>query len=165
MNTSWRMRSYIEVLDLETRETEYLDILAGLLMVLRQLEAGRYVVENQYGRSVSREGNLAAQRVLAEVFEVRDRPWRGIGVLPASGLVIREHLAAYDAERKFAVTTIKVQESTKCKSGSVLQGMLKPDGCPAFGRECTPEHPLGATMVSGEGACAAYYTYQRISHA
>jgi hydrogenase expression/formation protein HypD len=134
-------------------------------MVLRQLEAGRYEVENQYGRSVSREGNLAAQRVLAEVFAVRDRPWRGIGVLPASGLVIREHLAAYDAERKFAVESITVRESEQCKSGSVLQGLLKPDGCPAFGRECTPEHPLGATMVSGEGACAAYYKYHRTSHA
>jgi hydrogenase expression/formation protein HypD len=144
---------------------EPLDILAGLLMVLRQLEAGGHAVENQYGRSVSREGNRAAQRVLAEVFAVSDRPWRGIGVLPASGLVIREDFAAYDAERKFAVTTIKVRESAQCKSGSVLQGLLKPDGCPAFARECTPEHPLGATMVSGEGACAAYYKYHRTSHA
>ncbi|HCC55271.1 MAG TPA: hydrogenase formation protein HypD [Desulfobulbaceae bacterium] len=143
---------------------EPVDILAGLLMVLRQLEAGRHEVENQYGRSVSREGNLAAQQVLDEVFAVSDRPWRGIGVLPASGLVIREHLAAYDAERKFAVDTIKVRESELCKSGGVLQGLIKPDGCPAFGRECTPEHPLGATMVSGEGACAAYYTYHRTRH-
>jgi hydrogenase expression/formation protein HypD len=85
--------------------------------------------------------------------------------LPASGLVIREDFAAYDAERKFAVTTIKVRESAQCKSGSVLQGLLKPDGCPAFARECTPEHPLGATMVSDEGACAAYYKYHRTSHA
>jgi len=122
-------------------------------------------VENQYGRSVSRGGNPAAQRIMAEVFAVSDRPWRGIGMLPASGLVIREHLAAYDAERKFAVETIRVRESEACKSGSVLQGLIKPDGCPAFGRECTPEHPLGATMVSGEGACAAYYTYHRTSHA
>ncbi|MDG4476149.1 hydrogenase formation protein HypD [Thiovibrio frasassiensis] len=144
---------------------EPVDILAGLLMALRQLEAGRYVVENQYGRSVSREGNRAAQRVMAEVFTVRDRAWRGIGVLPASGLVIRDDLAGYDAERKFAVESIRVRESELCQSGSVLQGLIKPDGCPAFGRECTPEHPLGATMVSGEGACAAYYRYHRTSHA
>jgi hydrogenase expression/formation protein HypD len=144
---------------------EPIDILAGLLMVLRQLEAGRYVVENQYARSVSRQGNRAAQRVMAEVFTVRDRAWRGIGVLPASGLVIRDDLAGYDAERKFAVESIRVRESELCQSGSVLQGLIKPDGCPAFGRECTPEHPLGATMVSGEGACAAYYRYHRTSHA
>ncbi len=140
---------------------EPVDILAGLLMVLRQLEAGCHVVENQYGRSVSREGNRAAQRVMDEVFAVSDRAWRGIGVLPASGLVIREQLAAYDAELKFTVETISVRESELCKSGSVLQGLVKPDSCPAFGRECTPEHPLGATMVSGEGACAAYYKYHR----
>ena len=144
---------------------EPVDILAGLLMVLRQLEAGRHEVENQYGRSVSWEGNLAAQRIMDEVFAVSDRAWRGIGVLPASGLVIRDHLAAYDAERKFSVETITVQESELCRSGGVLQGLIKPDGCPAFGRECTPEHPLGATMVSGEGACAAYYKYHRTSHA
>ncbi|MFA6498421.1 MAG: hydrogenase formation protein HypD [Desulfurivibrionaceae bacterium] len=144
---------------------EPVDILAGLLMVLRQLEAGRHVVENQYGRSVSREGNLAAQRIMLEVFAVSDRAWRGIGVLSASGLVIRDHFAAYDAERKFAVETINVRESELCKSGSVLQGLIKPDDCPAFGRECTPEHPLGATMVSGEGACAAYYKYYRTRHA
>ena len=143
---------------------EPVDILAGLLMVLRQLEAGRHEVENQYGRSVSREGNRVAQQIMAEVFAVRDRPWRGIGFLPASGLVIREHLAAYDAERKFAVEFISVRESAQCKSGGVLQGLLKPDGCPAFGRECIPEHPLGATMVSGEGACAAYYRYHRTRH-
>ena len=144
---------------------EPVDILAGLLMVLRQLETGCHEVENQYGRSVSREGNKAAQRIMAEVFTVSDRAWRGIGVLPASGLVIRDHLAVYDAERKFSVDTISVQESELCKSGSVLQGLIKPDSCPAFGRECTPEHPLGATMVSGEGACAAYYKYHRTSHA
>ena len=144
---------------------EPVDILAGLLMVLRQLEAGRHEVENQYGRSVSRQGNPAAQRIMAEVFAVSDRAWRGIGVLPASGLVIRDHLAAYDAERKFDVETISVRESELCKSGSVLQGLIKPDSCPAFGRECTPEHPLGATMVSGEGACAAYYKYHGMRHA
>jgi len=142
---------------------EPVDILAGLLMVLRQLEGGRHAVENQYGRSVSREGNLAAQKILAEVFAVRDRPWRGIGMLPMSGLVIKDELAAFDAERKFAVESIRVRESGLCMSGSVLQGLLKPDGCPAFGRECTPEHPLGATMVSGEGACAAYYRYHGIA--
>ncbi|MBU2537021.1 MAG: hydrogenase formation protein HypD [Proteobacteria bacterium] len=141
---------------------EPVDILAGLLMVLRQLEAGRHEVENQYGRSVSREGNQAAQRVVDEVFAVSDKAWRGIGVLPASGLVIRGQFATYDAERKFGVETISVQESDLCKSGDILQGLIKPDSCPSFGRECTPEHPLGATMVSGEGACAAYFKYHRI---
>lgn len=143
---------------------EPVDILAGLLMVIRQLEAGRHVVENQYGRSVSREGNRAAQGVMAEVFIVSDRAWRGIGVLPASGLLIRDSLAAFDAERKFEVESINVRESEQCKSGSVLQGLIKPDSCSAFGGQCTPEHPLGATMVSGEGACAAYYKYHRIHH-
>ncbi|HIJ79843.1 MAG: hydrogenase formation protein HypD [Desulfobulbaceae bacterium] len=138
---------------------EPLDLLAGILMVVRQLEEGRHQVENEYGRSVSREGNRPAQAVLAQVFEVADRKWRGIGMLPASGLAIRKDYADFDAEKRFAVDAIVVEESSRCQSGAILQGLLKPNGCAAFGGDCTPEHPLGATMVSSEGACAAYYKY------
>lgn len=141
---------------------EPLDILVGILMVVRQLESGRHAVENQYVRSVTREGNLAARRMLDTVFAVADRDWRGIGEIPASGLVIRERFAAFDAERRFAVETLAAPESTLCRAGLVLQGIEKPAACPVFGRECTPEHPLGATMVSSEGACAAYYRYQGV---
>lgn len=140
---------------------EPVDILAAILMVVRQLEEGRHGVENQYGRSVTRDGNRAAQQVVEQVFEVCDRKWRGIGVLPASGLGIRPRYAAFDAEKKFAVQDIEVQESSRCISGQILQGRQKPFECPAFGRECTPSQPLGATMVSSEGACAAYYKYHR----
>jgi len=143
---------------------EPLDILAGILATVRQLEAGRHEVENQYSRSVSREGNRAARQVMELVFVVSDRKWRGIGELPASGLAIREEFAAHDAEKKFAVQAIRSQESELCRSGAILQGLIRPDACPAFARECTPLHPLGATMVSGEGACAAYYRYQRKIH-
>lgn len=142
---------------------EPVDILAAILMVVRQLEKGRHEVENQYGRSVSRDGNRAAQQVVEQVFEVCDRKWRGIGVLPASGLGIRTRYAAFDAEKKFAVQDIEVQESALCISGQILQGRQKPVECPAFGRECTPSQPLGATMVSSEGACAAYYKYHRMN--
>lgn len=141
---------------------EPLDILEGLLLVVRQLEAGEHRVENQYRRSVTRAGNVAAQQAMAEVFMVADRKWRGIGVLPQSGLVLREEFAAFDAERKFAVQEIVAEEAPQCISGLVLQGRRKPHECPAFGRECTPVHPLGATMVSSEGACAAYFKYQRL---
>lgn len=141
---------------------EPVDILAAILMVVRQLEEGRHEVENQYGRSVSRDGNRAAQQVVDRVFEVCDRKWRGIGVLPASGLGIRQRYAAFDAEKKFAVQDIEVQESALCISGQILQGRQKPFECRAFGRECTPSQPLGATMVSSEGACAAYYKYHRM---
>ena len=140
---------------------EPLDLLAGILMVVRQLEEGRYQVENEYNRSVSREGNKAAQEVLAKVFDVADRKWRGIGMLPLSGFQLKDAYADFDAEKKFAVESIVVEESSLCQSGAILQGLLKPDGCAAFGDECTPEHPLGATMVSNEGACAAYYKYHR----
>lgn len=141
---------------------EPLDILEGLLLVVRQLEAGEHRVENQYRRSVTRTGNVAAQQVMAEVFTVADRAWRGIGLLPQSGLVLREEYAAFDAERRFAVAEIRAAESSRCISGLVLQGRRKPHECPAFGRDCTPSHPLGATMVSDEGACAAYHKYQRL---
>ncbi len=141
---------------------EPLDILEGLLLLVRQLEAGEHRVENQYRRSVTREGNLAAQQAMAEVFRVADRKWRGIGMLPQSGLALREAYAAFDAERKFAVQEIEAAEAAQCISGLILQGRKKPHECSAFGRECTPSHPLGATMVSSEGACAAYHKYQRL---
>jgi hydrogenase expression/formation protein HypD len=140
---------------------EPLDILQGILLCLAQLETGRAEVENQYTRSVRREGNLPARQLVGEVFRVVPRKWRGIGEIPQSGLGLRETYKAFDAERKFGMTELRVQESAECLSGLVLQGKLKPRECPAFGSRCTPEHPLGATMVSSEGACAAYYRYRR----
>ena len=143
---------------------EPLDIARGVLMVVRQLEEGRHAVENAYKRSARREGNPAAQATIREVFEPCDRAWRGIGVIPMSGYRLREPYAHYDAERRFAdVGAITTEESDVCISGLVLQGRKKPDECPAFGTLCTPQRPLGATMVSSEGACAAYYRYGRFS--
>jgi len=142
---------------------EPVDLLDGILKVVEMLEEGRGGVVNAYGRVVSREGNREARRVMNEVFEVADRPWRGIGVIPKSGLVLRREYARFDAEKRFDVGHIAPQESPLCRSGEVLQGHLKPSDCPAFGRECTPQTPLGATMVSSEGACAAYYRYHRQS--
>lgn len=140
---------------------EPVDLLDGILKVVRMLESGATGVENAYGRIVSRGGNPEARRVMEEVFEVADRPWRGIGVIARSGLVLRDAYRAFDAERRFDVGRIAPEESPLCRSGEVLQGHLKPSGCPAFGLECTPMTPLGATMVSSEGACAAYYRYHR----
>ena len=140
---------------------EPLDILQGVLMCVRQLEDGRAEVENQYSRSVRQEGNRSAQELIREVFQVTPRKWRGIGEIPQSGLGLREPYVAFDAERKFGVAGLHVEEPTECLSGLVLQGKLKPRECPAFGTRCNPEHPLGATMVSSEGACAAYYRYRR----
>jgi len=142
---------------------EPLDILQGVAMCVRQLEDGRAEVENQYERSVRAAGNIPAQRMLREVFEVVPRTWRGIGRIPASGLGLRVAYADYDAERKFRTERHEENVATDCKSGLVLQGLLKPPDCPAFGLRCTPEMPLGATMVSSEGACAAYYRYRRLS--
>jgi hydrogenase expression/formation protein HypD len=142
---------------------EPLDILQGIYMCVRQLEEKRYEVENQYARSVSREGNAGAQRLIAEVFEVVSRKWRGIGEIPHSGLGLREAFAAYDAEKKFDVDGISVEEPDECISGEILRGLKKPNECAAFSAECTPEHPLGATMVSSEGACAAYHRYRRVA--
>lgn len=144
---------------------EPVDILEGVMMAVRQLEAGRAEVENQYARAVRHAGNPAAQRVVAEVFEVCDRAWRGVGVIPQSGLRLREAYRAHDAEQRFDTTSVVAEEPRVCISGLVLQGQRKPGDCPAFGTECTPEHPLGATMVSAEGACAAYYAYRRRSAA
>lgn len=140
---------------------EPLDILQGVLMVVRQLESGRAEVENQYTRSVRREGNRPAQELIRKVFKVVPRKWRGVGEIPQSGLGLNDAYAAFDAERKFGLAEHRVEESTECLSGLVLQGQIKPHECPAFGTKCTPEHPLGATMVSSEGACAAYYRYRR----
>lgn len=142
---------------------EPLDLLQGLYMCIRQLEAGRFEVENQYTRSVRRQGNLTAQQHIREVFEVVPRKWRGIGELPQSGLGLRAPYRAYDAEQKFGVAPLAAQEASECIAGEVLQGAKKPTACPAFGTRCTPEHPLGAPMVSSEGACAAYYRYRRFT--
>jgi hydrogenase expression/formation protein HypD len=139
---------------------EPVDLLQGIVAAVRQLEAGKAEVENAYGRAVTYEGNKPAQAVLEQVFETCDRKWRGIGPIPMSGWRLRSELDAFNAEARFDVSQIQPEESPLCQSGLVLQGLLKPDECPAFGKECTPERPLGATMVSGEGACAAYYRYR-----
>jgi hydrogenase expression/formation protein HypD len=140
---------------------EPVDILQGVLMCVEQLEAGRHEVENQYSRSVRPEGNRVALAQMAEVFQTVSRKWRGIGEIPASGLALREAYAKFDAERRFGVEGITAEEPAECIAGEVLQGHKKPHDCPAFGVYCTPERPLGAPMVSTEGACAAYYRYRR----
>ena len=141
---------------------EPLDILEGIRRAVHQLEEGRHEVENAYPRVVSTDGNPAARRMLEDVFEVVDRSWRGIGMIPTSGWRLSESYRDHDAEHRFAVTGIDTRESTVCRSGEVLQGLIKPHECEAFGTTCTPRHPLGATMVSSEGACAAYYLYRRL---
>jgi len=140
---------------------EPVDILQGIFMTVKQLEEGRYEVENQYTRSVRREGNVAAKQLMTQVFETVDRKWRGIGEIPRSGYRLKEEYAEYDAERIFDVSALNAQESPLCIAGLVLQGLKKPQECTAFGVQCTPERPLGAPMVSSEGACAAYYHYGR----
>ncbi len=140
---------------------EPIDILAGILQTVQMLERDEIGIVNQYARAVTREGNIPAQNVVNEIFEISDRKWRGIGEIPDSGLKIRPEYEKFDAELKFSVLDIVTNESPLCISGLVLQGRKKPEDCPAFGKECTPLHPLGATMVSSEGACAAYYKYQR----
>jgi hydrogenase expression/formation protein HypD len=140
---------------------EPVDLLEGILMALRQLEAGAAVVENQYARTVARDGNRIAKDAIAEVFEVTDRKWRGIGAIPKSGYRIRHEYRVHDADRLFEVDEIDTAEPAVCISGLVLRGLKKPCDCPAFGTACTPRSPLGATMVSAEGACAAYYQYGR----
>ena len=139
---------------------EPLDIVDGIARCVAQLEAGRAEVENAYARAVLREGNAAAQALLLEIFEHRDRHWRGLGGIADSGLALRPAYAAFDAEERFGHAQPGAVDAGVCISGAVLTGLSKPPQCPAFGRQCTPEHPLGATMVSGEGACAAYYRYR-----
>ena len=141
---------------------EPLDILEGIRRTVVQLEEGRHEVENAYTRAVTDQGNAAAMAMLEDVFEVTDRTWRGIGMIPRSGWRLSSRYADFDAEARFSVTDIHTDESPLCRSGEVLQGLIKPHECAAFGKECTPRNPLGATMVSSEGACAAYYLYRRL---
>ncbi len=141
---------------------EPLDILEGIRRTVLQLESGRHELENAYPRAVQAEGNAAAKAMLLDVFEVTDRAWRGIGMIPSSGWRLSYAYRDYDAEHRFAVTDIHTEESAVCRSGEVLQGLIKPHECAAFGTLCTPRNPLGATMVSSEGACAAYYLYRRL---
>jgi len=140
---------------------EPVDLLEGIWMAVRQLEDGRAEVENQYVRSVSREGTRPAQRLVETVFELTDRKWRGVGEIPRSGLALRPEFADFDAELRFGLESLAVDEPAECRAGEVLRGTLKPHHCPAFGVSCTPERPLGAPMVSAEGACAAYYNFRR----
>ena len=140
---------------------EPLDLLDGIRRAVLQLESGRREVENAYTRVVTFEGNQPAQKLLKEVFEVTDRAWRGIGVIPKSGWRLNADYREFDAELRFKISGIHTEESPLCHAGDVLRGAIKPAQCPAFGKECTPRHPLGATMVSSEGACAAYYNYGR----
>jgi hydrogenase expression/formation protein HypD len=140
---------------------EPVDILAGIHAAVCRLERGTVAVDNAYSRVVSFEGNIPAQEVIQKVFMACDRKWRGIGMIPASGWKIRPEYSDFNAETRFDVGEIQSNESPLCIAGEILQGNAKPPACPAFGKECTPEHPLGATMVSGEGACAAYYRYRQ----
>ncbi|NBC16458.1 MAG: hydrogenase formation protein HypD [Bacteroidetes bacterium] len=140
---------------------EPVDLLGGVYLCVKQLEEGRAEVENAYQRAVPSAGNVPAQDLMREVFQVIPRKWRGIGQIPHSGLGLAPAYAAYDAEQRFGVDALHVEESPECISGLVLQGRKKPPDCPAFATRCTPEHPLGATMVSSEGACAAYYRYRK----
>jgi hydrogenase expression/formation protein HypD len=138
---------------------EPLDLVQGIYMAVKQLEAGTHTVENQYARVVRKEGNLAAKKVIQNVFEVGDREWRGIGTIPNSGYVLKHEYRAFDAESKFGVGSIKVPEHPDCIAGEILRGIKKPHQCSQFGKTCNPSNPLGAPMVSSEGACAAYYHF------
>lgn len=140
---------------------EPLDVLEGVLMCVRQLEQGHYTVENQYRRAVRQQGNIPAQELLEQVFEVSSQSWRGVGKLDHSGLRLRTPFSAFDAARKFELTLPSARDDSGCISGEIMQGRKKPGECPHFGRDCRPELPLGAPMVSSEGACAAYYRYHR----
>jgi hydrogenase expression/formation protein HypD len=142
---------------------EPVDILQGILMVVKQLEKGIYELENQYSRVVKAEGNPEAIKVIKEVFEITDREWRGVGNIPLSGYEVKEKYASFDANRKFSIKMPKVKENPDCIAGQVLKGIKKPHECPQFGKGCTPERPLGAPMVSSEGACAAYYHFSKIA--
>ena len=141
---------------------EPLDILEGIRLTIKQLEEGRHELENAYARAVPAEGNPVAMEMLNDVFETTDRTWRGIGMIPQSGWQLSPKYREFDAEYRFEVRDIHTEESKLCRAGEVLQGLIKPHECAAFGKECTPRKPLGATMVSSEGACAAYYTYRRL---
>jgi hydrogenase expression/formation protein HypD len=140
---------------------EPVDLLEGIYLCVRQLEAGKAEVENQYARTVARDGNRPARELVFEIFEVADRKWRGVGSIPKSGYRLRHEYRDHDAEKLFEVDAIITSEPAECMSGLILRGLKKPSDCPAFGKSCTPQRPLGATMVSAEGACAAYYQYGR----
>jgi hydrogenase expression/formation protein HypD len=140
---------------------EPIDLLEGVLKTILQLEAGTHTVENAYGRAVRKQGNEDSRKLIEDVFEICDRKWRGVGIIPKSGFKLRYEYRDHDAERLFEVEDIETQESTECISGKILRGLKKPHDCPAFGKTCTPTNPMGATMVSSEGACAAYYAYGR----
>ncbi|MBM4168781.1 MAG: hydrogenase formation protein HypD [Ignavibacteria bacterium] len=144
---------------------EPVDILQGILMTVKQLETGRFEVENQYSRSVRREGNIHARNLIDRIFEPGDQKWRGIGLIPKSGYAIRSEFSTFNAEKRFPIDVAEVQESPLCIAGEVLQGLKKPHECSAFGTQCTPESPIGAPMVSSEGACAAYFLYGRMNRA
>jgi hydrogenase expression/formation protein HypD len=141
---------------------EPLDLLEGIWMAVQQLETGEAYVQNQYVRSVRRDGNIPARELVSKVFRLTDRKWRGIGEIPASGLALREEYADFDAERRFSLEDLTTNEPVECRSGDVLTGRIKPYECPMFGTACTPERPMGAPMVSTEGACAAYFNYGRM---
>jgi hydrogenase expression/formation protein HypD len=141
---------------------EPLDILQGVHQTVLQLETGKAEVQNQYSRVVTKEGNIAAKKILVDVFETTDRKWRGLGTIPKSGYKLSANYADFDAEKMFEVEKLEVEESPRCIAGQILQGLKKPFECSAFGNSCTPEHPLGAPMVSSEGACAAYFHYRKI---
>ncbi len=160
---SWQYEPLVEKYKVPIVVTgfEPLDLLEGVRRVVRQLEEGRAELENAYERAVQAEGNLPARQMLEEVFEVCDRKWRGIGEIPVSGWRLRDAYQAYDAALKFDVADLSTSEPADCRSGEVLQGLIKPHQCSAFGKTCTPRTPLGATMVSSEGACAAYFRYGR----
>jgi hydrogenase expression/formation protein HypD len=143
---------------------EPVDILQGIFITLQQLEEGRSFVDNQYSRAVRREGNRSAQELISKVFQITDRAWRGIGTIKKSGYQLREEFSLFDAEKIFDVAAIQTKESPLCIAGQVMQGLKKPHECSAFGTQCTPEHPLGAPMVSSEGACAAYFHYRKTNH-
>ena len=142
---------------------EPLDILEGIYLTVKQLEEGRHEVENPYARAVNQAGNVPAQKIMTEVYKVVKRRWRGIGEIAESGLGLADAYKDYDAELRFGLVGTRTEESTECIAGLVLQGEKKPPDCPAFGTRCTPEHPLGVTMVSTEGACAAYYRYRGVT--
>jgi hydrogenase expression/formation protein HypD len=141
---------------------EPVDILQGILKTVQMLEAGEFGTANAYARAVTMEGNKPAQAIINQVFKESDRKWRGIGTIPMSGWCLAEEYSEFDAETRFNVSAITPEESPLCIAGQILQGLKKPPQCSAFGTQCTPENPLGATMVSSEGACAAYYRYGRI---
>lgn len=140
---------------------EPLDIIEGVFMAVRQLESGKYIVENQYSRSVRKEGNIYAKKILFETFDIVDRQWRGIGIIASSGLKLKPEFDMYDAEKKFQLENVSIKESELCIAGEILQGFKKPTECSAFATLCKPDNPLGAPMVSSEGACAAYYHYKK----